>query len=83
MGADTNATFSSQFKEEMWYSLFIDKRMYCKYLGECDVEHSLNDGDYHLCLYCVHREPLDIPKMIYEAKKEKMRKLVEEEDGKI
>ena len=78
MGADTNATFSSQFKPEGWYVLKFDKRNFCTFVGECDIEHNISG--IPLCHFCMHREPLDIPKMIYEVKKRKQERR-EKEDG--
>lgn len=41
----------------------------CGYVGECDVQHTIEGRD--LCISCIYNRTFDIPDMIKRAMKEK------------
>lgn len=50
-----------------WINVQISKKDWCSYDGECKVDKVVNRQD--LCLFCIYRKKLDIPKIIERNKK--------------
>ena len=47
-----------QATKEHWLNLEITKEMYCSYRGDCPLHRAIQGQE--LCLWCIHRAPIDI-----------------------